>query len=831
MNEQEKTREELIKELNDLQLEYNSLKLLYEAESQEHKRSAAFIRESENKFKKIYEKGPFGMVMADSMTKFIAANDTFCQMIGYTEAELQNYTIKDITYPDDINTDVRNIQHLMEGIIPIYKTEKRYVRKDGVMIWGALTVTANYNEDGQFLYNLAIIEDITGRKYVEAALAKVTERLELATSSANIGIWDWDIPSDRISWDEQMYKLYGFYQGPFPEVYKAWQKGLHPDDRETANDFTQQALRGERECDTEFRVVWADKSIHWLKAVGKVFFDENHNPVRMVGVNYDISERKQAEVALRKSEDLFNKAFHGSPSPMTIATQSDGTYIAVNNSFLRLVNLSRDEVIGKKGHELGLIDAEERAKLRRELQEKGTMHNIEVIAKSTSGQQLHLLTSIENTELAGEACTIVTMLDITERKQAELLLQEKSEEIEAQNEEYQQLNEELQQTNEELLEAKERAEQSDQLKTAFLQNMSHEIRTPMNAIMGFSELLTEQYNNKTKLEQFAKIINQRSSDLLEIINGVLDVAKIESGQVNINLEECRLLSLFAELSIFFKEYRKKQGKQHIEFSIQSNCDIPDEMIRTDKVKLKQILINLIGNAFKFTDKGEIHAGCSLDANHHILFYVSDTGIGIPYNKHDFIFERFARLEPKPDHLYGGTGLGLSIVKGLIDLLGGKIWLESEPGKGTTFYFSFPYERVSPLPQESLEAENTEKYNFSNKTILIVEDDVYNADYLSEILNGTGFEITRVSTGKEAIEISKSQKLDIILMDIRLPDMDGYTAINIIRKYKPDLKIIAQTAYASLDDKEKAINAGCNDYISKPIGRKALLSMIKEHLEE
>jgi signal transduction histidine kinase len=202
--------------------------------------------------------------------------------------------------------------------------------------------------------------------------------------------------------------------------------------------------------------------------------------------------------------------------------------------------------------------------------------------------------------------------------------------------------------------------------------------------------------------------------------------------------------LFSEISLFFKEYQERYEKQSIKFNIQVHDNISGSVIRTDDVKLKQILINLIGNAFKFTEKGEIKAGCKLDKNNHLLFYVSDTGIGIPVEKQNLIFERFVQLEQTPNHLYGGTGLRLSIIKGLVGLLGGKIWLESEPAKGTTFYFSFPCEMAVPAYHQLLKPEAPVKYNFSDKTMLIVEDDRYNADYLKEILDGTGVKVVTIT---------------------------------------------------------------------------------------
>ncbi|MDD3034450.1 MAG: ATP-binding protein [Bacteroidales bacterium] len=258
-----------------------------------------------------------------------------------------------------------------------------------------------------------------------------------------------------------------------------------------------------------------------------------------------------------------------------------------------------------------------------------------------------------------------------------------------------QRNIELEEQNRELIRLKQKAEENDRLKTAFLQNMSHEIRTPMNAIMGFCDLLPEYLEDKEKLENFTGIINQRCRDLVIIIDDVLDIAKIESGQLPVKYEECNPEVLFQDLYEMFISQQKRLGKEHITLDYKLECDKCQHTFITDVVKIRQILINLIGNSLKFTDEGYIRFGCRQESPDLLTFYIEDTGPGIPPDKQNIVFERFVQISPHPTRLYGGTGLGLSIVKGLVDLLGGKIELNSVPEVGTTFLIRIPFHPTNP----------------------------------------------------------------------------------------------------------------------------------------
>ena len=552
-------------------------------------------------------------------------------------------------------------------------------------------------------------------------------------------------------------------------------------------------------------------------------------------------DKKDIEKELSKARILMQAAFDQSPIPMVVASYPDFTFKIINKATEDFLLVSSKNYLNKKPIEVDWNWQEfspegEPVKSITELPLPLAMQGITTknkemtIERHDGSRVVELASGAPIYDAEGELIAgILVMVDITERKKTEQMLSENESKLKEQNEEYETLNEELREANEQLHIAKNKAEESDKLKTAFLQNMSHEIRTPMNAIMGFSDLLFEYSDDKDKLKMFTDIISQRCNDLLDIIDDILDISKIESGQLTVSNEECNLKELFYELNSFFTEYQNRIGKQQISLKFETQFGLIDDLIVTDNVKLKQILINLINNAFKFTDEGIIEVSCKLNENKNLLFYVSDTGIGIPRDKHNAIFERFTQLHQDSIKSYGGTGLGLSIVKGLVTLLGGKIFLESDLGKGSTFYFTIPYETVIVSHHSALESENHNNRNYSNKTILIVEDDIYNAKYLKEILSGIGLDILHAENGKDAISMSLSKQIDLILMDIRLPDTDGYEVTQQIIKHNPNLKIIAQTAYAAQDERQKALTAGCIDYISKPTKRNILLSLIHKYL--
>jgi CheY-like chemotaxis protein/two-component sensor histidine kinase len=352
----------------------------------------------------------------------------------------------------------------------------------------------------------------------------------------------------------------------------------------------------------------------------------------------------------------------------------------------------------------------------------------------------------------------------------------------------------------------------------------------MNAIMGFSELLPLNYDNKPKLEKFSEIIRQRASDLLDLINDLLDIARIESGQLNLHIDNCTIATVFSELQSFFVEYQTRANKNDIVFLLEMDEITQKLTMRTDRIKLKQIFINLISNAFKFTKTGIVKGGCKLLPDGKIYFYVSDTGIGIPAELQKHVFERFAQIQTNTNAVIVGTGLGLSIVKGLVEILGGKIHLYSIPNVGSTFSFILP--RIAATADTQSQTSSSLRPSHTNIFhILLVEDDPANALFLIEILQEANYRVTHVDCAQKALATIKTHSINLVLMDIRLPDVNGYEATSIIKKMYPNLPIIAQTAYATNEDRIKSMTAGCDDYISKPIVKGELYNILNYWLSK
>ncbi|PKP16882.1 MAG: hybrid sensor histidine kinase/response regulator [Bacteroidetes bacterium HGW-Bacteroidetes-22] len=378
----------------------------------------------------------------------------------------------------------------------------------------------------------------------------------------------------------------------------------------------------------------------------------------------------------------------------------------------------------------------------------------------------------------------------------------------------------------ELVKAREKAEESDRLKSAFLANISHEIRTPMNGILGFTELLRDNTLDQESRMEYLSIIDKSGRQLLNLINDIIDISKIEAGLMHIQPVNCSLNKVFRETAMMFNSNPKVINKE-VELRLKLQFSDEAAWVSVDPMRLSQLLTNLIGNALKFTQKGFVEFGYRLSTENQLLVYCRDTGIGIPADKYKAIFDRFIQVNNTSSRPYEGTGLGLAISQSLTELMEGRLWVESEPGKGSIFYISLPFVPVdqgtSPIFTDEITIEIP---NLTGKLILVAEDVPVNFQFLKATIEKTGAEIIWAKNGKLAVERALEEPHpDLILMDLKMPEMNGYEATKLIKKQLPEIPIVAQTAYSLDGDRQKSIEAGCDDHIAKPIQTNELFRIL------
>jgi PAS domain S-box-containing protein len=536
---------------------------------------------------------------------------------------------------------------------------------------------------------------------------------------------------------------------------------------------------------------------------------------------YKSWQNRLAKLKLKESERRFNRILE-SGNIVSLLLNQDGGINFCNGYFLQITGYTREEVIGKNWFEM-FIPGDMKKKLFNtfltELHSKNTVKTLENQILSKNGDRLYI--SWYNVNLHSESNKVNGLasigVNITDSKNYEQMLEEKNAAIELQNKEYKQINTALQK-------AKEKAEESDRLKTAFLANMSHEIRTPMNGILGFADLLRMRNLTEQERQEYITIIEDSGKRMLNMINDIISISKIESGITEVHISESNINEQLDYIQTFFTPETRKKG---IDLIVKKSFPNDEVAIKTDSEKIYAILINLVNNAIKFTNKGSIEFGYSVMGD-NLKFYVKDTGEGISKEHLNLIFDRFRQGSESLTRKYEGTGLGLSISKAYVEMLGGKIWVESKFGKGSVFYFTIPFRKG--LDKEEMvkdESNKEDEVKLKNLNILIVEDDYPTEKLLTTYVENYSKNILIACDGKVAVQISKKNpEIDLILMDIKLPEMNGYEATKQIRLFNKEVTIIAQTAFGLAGDKEKALEAGCNEYFSKPISKDALLAAIK-----
>ena len=527
--------------------------------------------------------------------------------------------------------------------------------------------------------------------------------------------------------------------------------------------------------------------------------DETGDIAGVVLVFRDVTEEYRMQTALEENEAKYRSLVENS---------NDAIYLVYNNQFV-LINKRFEDILGYTAEEIKNITLEsviapeslEMMNLRIEEKDKSKLSKkFEFICVSKSGDKIQLEVSSSFISYKDGIANQGIIRDISQNKKYER----------------------------ELIRAKESAEDSDRLKSVFLATMSHELRTPLNAVIGFSDLIKTGLPIEEILH-YSDIINMSGKHLLGVIEDVFDISLIETGDIKIENEPLSISTLLNEVHEIVKNEQVLQNKQHLDLTLNISPETQDTILFSDQKRIKQNLINLLKNALKFTNEGRVSFGCCLyhtNQQQFIQFFVKDTGIGIPQNKQKLIFEVFRQADDSHTRIFGGTGLGLTICKKLTLLMGGDIWIDSKEGQGANFYFTIPF---TDKAKDSIDASHFEPIiDFNNKTVLIAEDDETSYSFLEALLSSKGMNCAWVKNGLDAVKYcQENNQIDILLMDINMPKMNGYIATEKIKKIRPEIPIIAQTAFAIEGDKEKILAAGCDYYTSKPINKDDLF--MKMHL--
>jgi len=775
---------------------------------------------SEAELKKVQEIAHIGSWYLDVETNEVRWTDELFKMYNFDPLKpVPPYTehMKLFT-PESWEILSTSLAMTRETGIP-YELELRMIKKDGSSGWMWVRGEAVMDENGKTIGLWGAAQDITERKKPEEELAKAKAKVEEsegrlleAQKATKVGSWETDLSNLKVIWSAETYNIFDIDPQTFQASHEAFLEFVHPEEKAKVSEVFVKSFDTVDYNSVEHRIITAKGNIKFVEERWKIEFDSLGNPIRAIGTCQDISDRKHIEDELNKAKanaeenekqfrQLFENMQQGFAFHEMIYDENnnpvDYRFLLINEAFEMLTGITAGKFLNKTVKEV--IPEIEGTWIENygKVAQTGKPLQFENYSQKFDRYYNVIAYSPKKDYFA------VVFTDITKSK-----IYEK-----------------------EIIRAKEKAEESDRLKSAFLANMSHEIRTPMNGILGFTDLLLNPDLSSEQKESFIKIVHQSGQRMLNTVNDIIEISKIEAGLVNVVLKEININDHLESLVKFFQPETAKKGlKLIVDLSLPNESEI----VETDESKLDSILTNLIKNAIKFTEKGEIRIECSLKDS-LIEICISDTGIGIPLHRQAAIFERFIQADVAGNKVFEGSGLGLAISKSYVEMLGGKMWVESRENRGSAFYFTINSNRISTVSVSTKPMEIRElvkqKTDSKNIKIVIAEDDEISRKFMTVIMRGLSSEILEAKNGVEAVQLCKDQSdIDLVLMDIKMPQMDGYEATREIRKFNKDVVIIAQTAYALSSDREKAIEVGCNDYIAKPIKNEALRELINKHLK-
>lgn len=765
------------------------------------------LRASEEQFRHSFEDASIGMAIVSLDGHWINVNSALCHIIGYSPEELSALTFQDITYPDDLEVDLSYAQQLLAGTISTYQMEKRYFHKQGHIVWILLNGSLVQDEQGNPLHFIAQIQDITARKAAQKTLELQSIIMNnMAGGVCLVKAADLTIVYTNPKYDAMFGYLEGELAGQPVGILNYVDTQVTPD-VSVLDIATQLDRDGEAKYEVHNRK--KDGTLFWCRVHTSRFEHPEYGTV-YVAVQQDVTELQLAEKALQATTNRLNFLLNYSPV-VIFSCKPDGDYGAT------FISENIKDVLGYETREF-LEDSKFWVNHLHPDDVERVFHGLanlfvnnyyfhEYRLRRSDGVYRWILGQLRLIrERAGTPVEIVGyLIDISDRKQAEL----------------------------ELRQAKEAAEAANQAKSVFLANMSHELRTPLNSILGFTQLMSYESNPTSSLQERLQIINRSGRHLLDLINDILDLSKIESGRMTLNPSDFDLINLLTSIEEMLQV--KVQSKS-LQLIVERESDLPN-FVHTDEKKLYQVLVNLLSNAIKFTQQGSITLRVRAEQREktscRLCFEVEDTGVGIAPTEVDKLFKVFVQAQAG-NNLSQGTGLGLAISQKLVQLMGGKIQVQSTLNRGSTFSFEIKVQ----LPQiDSLPSEQINQRVISlapeqpNYRLLVVEDIEENRRLLVEILTSIGFDVREAKQGIEALSLWESWLPHLIFMDLRMPSLDGYTATKRIRENPKSREtvIIALTASVFEEDRENVLTNGFNDFISKPFQQRDIFDKIAQYL--
>lgn len=752
-------------------------------------------------YKLLLEKSPICFAQVDTEKGILYANPAFCTFTGYSCNELKSKTFSEITHPEDIKKDFLEFERMLKGEVNEYRLQKRYIQKSGKIVWGDLFVSLIPGDlYGSPFSIFASVIDITERKTFEIAILKNRDSIRQAQVIAKMGSWEYDPIHGVGFWSKNLFQLLKV-DPTHPDLsFELLRSLVHPDDLHCFDDYNDRLFRLREKIVMEIRMLLPDNSCIWVENHVEPVY-ENDQLVNIRGVIIDVTEREKSENEVLK----LSKAIEQSPVSI-IVTDAEGNIEYINPKFTETSGYEKNEVIGKNPRILKSHKMDDQLYLDLwAIISSGKNWKGELVNKNKSGEFFWENKSIS--PIIDEMGNIINYISIGE----DITIKKK--------------------TEAELLKYKGKEEETSRLKSTFLAIISHELRTPLNPIIGFSSILKESSTDE-KVIEFATLINNSGNEMLKLIEDLFDLSFNKGQNIKCNYKPVLYIDLYSIALAYLEEILINSGKSdQIEIISTNHTKSINYVIEVDQAKILQVLSILFKNAVKFIHHGEIEFGSEISKDiNTIRLFVRDTGIGIEEEKIKIIFNRFRQANDSTSRPYCGLGIGLAIAKQLVNIMGGTIEVESKVGKGSIFSFTIP---VSIHLKEEIGSSKNLIHEddlsvFNGKTILIVDDNLFVHEIIKIQLRKFDIKFLTASNGLEAVRIVKNQVPDFILMDLVMPVMDGFEAITYIRALHPKLPISALTAHSLPKDRQRALEVGCNEIITKPVHRDILLHILKKH---